>query len=78
MRVGRPAGRDDIGAIGFNMWGMFVSDFGLVQPKSEHCKRSDLTARHERASTVARLVTSAYLRTARPIISPRHDGLEIG
>ena len=34
--------RGDIGAIGFNQWSYFVSDFGLVSKASKFCKRADM------------------------------------
>lgn len=36
------AGRSDIGAIGFNQWGAFVSEYELLDSKSRYLKRADL------------------------------------
>ena len=35
------SGSSDIGAIGFNQWGAFVQDYGLMSKSSKFCKRAD-------------------------------------
>lgn len=40
-RTADDVGSSDIGAIGFNQWSNFVTEYGLMSKSSKFCKRSD-------------------------------------
>ena len=50
------AGRSDIGAIGFNQWASFVTEYGLLDARSKFLKRADLDRMYARRRWGGRLL----------------------